>query len=60
MFLDVFILLGLSQWVSEPTFPSSGNTLDLLLTTEHDRVGNVTVVEPLSASDHCPVLFQYV
>ena len=60
MFLDVFVSLGLSEWVSEPTFPSSGNTLDLLLTTEHDRVGNVTVVEPLPASDHCPVLFQYV
>ena len=60
MFLDVFISLGLSQWVTEPTFPSSGNILDLLLTTEPDRVGNVSVVEPLPAGDHSPVLFEYV
>ena len=60
MFLDVFVSLGLSQWVSEPTFPSSGNTLDLLLTTETDRIGNVSVFEPLPACDHCPILFDYV
>ena len=60
MFLDVFTSCGLVQWVSEPTFPKSGNTLDLLLTTEKDRVGRVDIVEPLPACDHCPVLFDYV
>ena len=60
MFLDVFTSCGLVQWVSEPTFSNSGNTLDLLLTTEKDRVGKVDIVEPLPACDHCPVLFDYV
>ena len=59
-FLDVFTSCGLVQWVLVPTFPSSGNTLDLLLTTEKDRVGNVDIVEPLPACDHCPVIFEYV
>ena len=60
MFLEVFTFYGLVQWVSEPTFPSSGNILDLLLTTEKDRVGKVDVVAPLPACDHCPVLFDCV
>ena len=59
-FLDVFVSTGLIQWVTEPTFPSSGNTLDLLLTSDEDRLGNVVVHHPLPACDHCPVLFDYV
>ena len=60
LFLDVFASTGLIQWVTEPTFPSSGNTLDLLLTSDEDRLGNVVVHHPLPACDHCPVLFDYV
>ena len=60
MFLDVFSLSGLTQWVVEPSFPSSGNTLDLLLTSEEDRVGKVLLSPPLPACDHCPVLFDYI
>lgn len=60
MFLDVFNANGLIQWVVEPTFPSSGNILDLLLTSEKDRIGNVTIHHPLPSCDHCPVLFCYV
>ena len=29
-FLDAFDVLGLHQWVHEPTYPSSGNILDLV------------------------------
>ena len=29
LFLDCFAAPGLTQWVMEPTFVSSGNTLDL-------------------------------
>ena len=42
--------------MTEPTFPSSGNTIDLLLTSYEDRLGNVVACHPLPAHDHCPVL----
>ena len=45
-FLDVFDALGLHQWVLEPTYPSSGNILDLVLTSEDDRMGLVQVLPP--------------
>ena len=60
LFMDVFVSLGLTQWVSEPTFPRSGNTLDIVLTSEEDRVGGILVMPPLPGCDHCPVLFDYV
>ena len=39
MFLNSFDEIGSTQWVNEPTFPRSGNTLDLILSSEADRVG---------------------
>ena len=59
-FLDMFYTLGLKQWISVPTYPSSGNTLDLVLTTEPDCIGSATVESPLPACDHCPIVFEYV
>ena len=59
-FLDAFNSVGLVQWVTEPTYPRSGNTLDLLFTTEADCVGKVEVLEPLPGCDHCLVLFEYL
>lgn len=59
-FLDAFDLLGLTQWVTEPTYPRSGNILDIVLTSEPDRVGDIDILAPLPGCDHCPVLFQYV
>ena len=59
-FLGMFDTLGLAQWVWEPTFPRSGNTLDLILTTEQDRVGNVMVLPPPPGCDHCSTLCEYV
>ena len=52
----VFMSIGLTQWVTEPTFPRSNNILDLILSTEDDRVGSVQVLPPLPGCDHCPVL----
>ena len=60
MFLDTFDSLGLTQWVTEPTFPRSGNTLDLVLTSEQDRISSIRVEPPLPGCDHCPVVFHYV
>ena len=50
-FLDMFDTLGLTQWISECTFPRSGNVLDLILTTEHDRIGTVDVQPPPPGCD---------
>ena len=60
MFLETFLSLGLTQWVLQPTFPRSGNILDIVLTTEPDRVGTLDVLPPLPSCDHCPTSFQYV
>ena len=59
LFMDCFISLGLHQWVLSPTFVHSGNILDLVLTTESDRVGDVRVLTNFSRCDHCPVVLQY-
>ena len=60
MFLDAFDSLGLIQWVTQPTYPRSGNTLDLVLTSESDRIGCIEVCAPLPGCDHCPISFDYV
>ena len=44
----------------EPTFISSGNTLDILLTSEIDRVGDVKVLAPFPRCGHCPLIGGYV
>ena len=59
-FFDLFTSLGLTQWVTEPTYPRSGNILDLILTSESDRVGLIEVIAPLPGCDHCPTAFDYV
>ena len=60
MFFDAFLTVGLHQWVTEPTFPKSGNTLDLVLTSEPDRIGAIEVLPPLPGCDHCAISFDYV
>ena len=39
--------VGLIQWVTEPTYPKSGNILDLLFTTEPDHTGKGEIEQPL-------------
>ena len=58
-FLTCFLSMGLSQWVKEPTFVPSGNILDLILTSEDDRVSEVVVLPPLPHCLHCPVMCDY-
>ena len=60
LFLEAFVLLGLTQWVREPTYPRSGNVLDLILTSESDRIGAVDVLPPLPGCDHCPITCHYI
>ena len=60
LFFDRFSLLGLCQWVRKGTFVNSNNILDLVLTTEADRVGDICVLEHFPKFHHCPVTFEYV
>ena len=55
--LDAFNALGLSQWVHESTYPRSGNILDLILTSETDRIGLSSVLSSLPGCDHCSGCF---
>ena len=59
-FFDLFNSLGLTQWVTESTFPTSGNILDLVLTSEADRIGTMQVLAPFPGCDHCPTVFDYI
>jgi hypothetical protein len=59
LFLDCFSSLGLVQWVFEPTFVDSGNILDLVLTSEDDRIDSVQVLPPFPRCHHCVVLVRY-
>lgn len=59
-FLETFQCLGLTQLVKEPTYPRSGNILDLILVSDQDRVGQTLVLEPLPGCDHCPTLCDYL
>ena len=38
----------------------SGNTLNLVLTTENDRIGEILEGSPLPGCQHCPVLFSVI
>ena len=60
MFIDCFNAAGLTQWVLKPTFVSSGNTLDLFLTSELDCVGAVTVYALFLKYGHSPVVCDYL
>lgn len=53
-FLDLFSSLGLVQWVKQATYLRSNNILDLIFTTENDRISNVNLIDPFSGCDHFP------
>ena len=60
LFLDMFVSLGLTQWVTFPTFISSGNILDLVFTSEYDRISYINGTEPLPGCGHVGILFKYL
>ena len=55
-YLDLFTALGLTQCICSPTYIQSNNILDLVLTSEADRIGNVEVHPPLPRCLHSPVV----
>ena len=58
-FVEFFVLAGLTQWVHEPTFLRSSNILDLVLTTELDRLNNISFLPPLPGCGHVAIGFDY-
>ena len=60
MFLDLFQTFGLHQWVREPTFISSGNILDLILTSDPHRIQDVVVFPPFSQCGHATIKASYL
>ena len=60
LFYDCFVDCGLVQWVDFATFFPSGNILDLILTSDQDRVGEVFSCPPLPGCHHCPVICNLV
>ena len=60
LFRDCFTGCGLTQFVEEGTFFPSGNTLDLMLCTDADRVLEVDCLPPLPRCAHCPVVASMV
>ena len=52
-------MLGLNQWVLEGTFHPSETILDLIFTSDHDVVGEVSVLPPLPGCHHSPVICEY-
>ena len=58
-FYDAFLSLGLTQWVSKPTYIRSDNVLDLVFTTSDDRVLSLELLAPLPNCHHMPVCFDY-
>ena len=60
LFFDCFVAAALTQWVTEATFVTSGNSLDLFLTSEVDRVGDIKVLAPFPRCDHSPLVCDYL
>ena len=60
LFYNCFTSLGLTEWVLEPTFLRSGNILDLILTSEPDRIIGTEVLPPFPNCGHSPVKCNYI
>ena len=58
-FIDCFISLGLHQWVHSPTFIQFGSILDLVLSSECDRIGDVQIQANFPSCGHSPLVFQH-
>ena len=58
-FYEVFSLIGVTQWVQEPTFVPSDNILDLIFTSECDFGINVFSVPPLPWCHHIPMMLYF-
>ena len=60
LFYATFNSLGMTQWVKESTFITSGNILDLVFSSENDRIMNISIDPPFPACGHVLVSFEYL
>lgn len=58
-YLNLFTTLGLHQHITEATFIPSGNIIDLLLTSDPDRVMDVYILPPFPHCSHALIHFIY-
>ena len=54
-FYEIFVEVGLTQLVCEPTITTSINILDLILVSNTEIVRDVAILPPLSKCQHFPV-----
>lgn len=59
-FYNLFTSLGLHQHVRSPTFLPSGNILDLVFTSDPDRVVNIQCHPPFPHCHHTLIQFSYL
>ena len=59
-FKDCFNVCGLTQYVKFATYFPSGNILDLMFTSDPDRMVEVCSLPPLPNCYHCPVVGRLV
>lgn len=59
-FHSLFDSLGFTQWVHDGTYLYSNNILDLVLTSEPDRVINLELYPPFSHCGHLLVKFEWL
>ena len=59
-FFYCFMDCGWLQWVDFGTFFPSGNTLDLVFSSDGDRVGEVHACSPLPGCHHSPVMGDFI
>ncbi|MEM7398077.1 MAG: endonuclease/exonuclease/phosphatase family protein [Pseudomonadota bacterium] len=57
IFLSEFLVNGLKQHILFPTFPRSGNTLDLVFSSTSSLTENPRPHDDVTVSDHTPVFF---
>ena len=56
-FRDCFVGLGWTQWVEFGTSTRSNNVLDLVLTSDNDRLVDIYAAEPFPHCHHIPIVF---
>lgn len=59
-FLDIFTTLSLTQWIDKPTFFPSCNMLDLVFTSEADRMLDIELDPPFPACHHALISVTYL
>ena len=58
-FYELFLEVGLTQRLCEPTFTTSNKKLDLILVKNTEIVRDVATLLPLPKCQHCPMVVDF-